>query len=147
MKKHLLSEERLYMILNSMYYKSFYILKIRKSDFIFTNQLITMHEIRKNRLYNEENPISKEELDILCFEDDFWRVYDILYDNSELEDIVEYSSKVDFLSIWESILENPKNKSFFKKLYEESWIIIASDRELITLWVITQYHNYNWLDY
>ena len=106
-----------------------------------------MHEIRKNRLYNEENPISKEELDILCFEDDFWRVYDILYDNSELEDIVEYSSKVDFLSIWESILENPKNKSFFKKLYEESWIIIASDRELITLWVITQYHNYNWLDY
>jgi len=106
-----------------------------------------MHEIRKNRLYNEENPISKEELDILCFEDDFWRVYDILYDNSELEDIVEYSSKVDFLSIWESILENPKNKDFFKKLYEESWIIIASDRELITLWVITQYHNYNWLDY
>ena len=71
MKKHLLSEERLYMILNSMYYKSFYILKIKKSDFIFTNQLITMHEIRKNRLYNEENPISKEELDILCFEDDF----------------------------------------------------------------------------
>lgn len=106
-----------------------------------------MHEIRKNRLYNEENPISKEELDILCFEDDFWRVYDILYDNSELEDIVEYSSKVDFLSIWESILENQKNKDFFKKLYEESWIIIASDRELITLWVITQYHNYNWLDY
>ena len=106
-----------------------------------------MHEIRKNRLYNEENPISKEELDILCFEDDFWRVYDILYDNSELEDIVEYSSKVDFLSVWESILENPKNKDFFKKLYEESWIIIASDRELITLWVITQYHNYNWLDY
>ena len=106
-----------------------------------------MHEIRKNRLYNEENPISKEELDVLCFEDDFWRVYDILYDNSELEDIVEYSSKVDFLSIWESILENPKNKDFFKKLYEESWIIIASDRELITLWVITQYHNYNWLDY
>lgn len=106
-----------------------------------------MHEIRKNRLYNEENPISKEELDILCFEDDFWRVYDILYDNSELEDIVEYSSKVDFMSIWESILENPKNKDFFKKLYEESWIIIASDRELITLWVITQYHNYNWLDY
>lgn len=106
-----------------------------------------MHEIRKNRLYNEENPISKEELDILCFEDDFWRVYDILYDNSELEDIVEYSSKVDFLSIWESILENPKNKDFFKKLYEESWVIIASDRELITLWVITQYHNYNWLDY
>ena len=106
-----------------------------------------MHEIRKNRLYNEENPISKEELDILCFEDDFWRVYDILYDNSELEDIVEYSSKVDFLSIWESILENPKNKEFFKKLFEESWIVIASDRELITLWVITQYHNYNWLDY
>ena len=80
-----------------------------------------MHEIRKNRLYNEENPISKEELDILCFEDDFWRVYDILYDNSELEDIVEYSSKVDFMSIWESILENPKNKDFFKKLYAKEY--------------------------
>lgn len=101
-----------------------------------------MHEIRE-KLHNDEKLTTKE-LNILEFEDDFSKTYDDIYYNSNLDNFLD---RLELREKWEDLLANPKNKDFFKKLYEESWIIIASDRELITLWVITQYHNYNWLDY
>jgi hypothetical protein len=91
-----------------------------------------MHEIR-NRLYDENERLTSEELNILNFETDFSRTYDAIYWNNALDNFLD--------SLWiyqkgEHILKNPKNKQFFKKLYEESWITITSDRELTTLYII-----------
>lgn len=91
-----------------------------------------MHELRK-KLYNEDEKLTSEELDILNFETDFNRTYDAIYWNSALDNFL------DWLRLYEkgeNIIQNPKNKDFFKRLYEETWIILSSDRELTTLYII-----------
>lgn len=97
-----------------------------------------MHELRK-KLYNEDEKLTSEELDILNFETDFNRTYDAIYWNAALDNFL------DWLRLYEKgedIIHNPKNKDFFKRLYEETWIIITSDRELTTLYIIWDNHWY-----
>ena len=45
-----------------------------------------MHELRK-KLYNEDEKLTSEELDILNFETDFNRTYDAIYWNSALDNL------------------------------------------------------------
>lgn len=94
-----------------------------------------MHEIR-NRLYDENEKLTREELDILSFETDFDRTYDAIYENAALD---EFLDNLQIYRKWETILKNPRNKWFFKKLYDETWITITSDRELTTLYIIWSY--------
>lgn len=100
-----------------------------------------MWELRK-KLYEEPCPLTNEELDVLKFWDDFSRIYDLLYDNEEIEFIIENETKIDYLELWETILQNKENSEFFKKVYEEHAITIVSDRELETLGIIYNYHAY-----
>lgn len=101
-----------------------------------------MHEIR-NRLYDENEKLTSEELDILNFETDFSRTYDAIYWNDALDNFLD---NLRLYEKWEQILQNPKNKDFFKKLYNETWITITSDRELTTLYIIRDNNGY-WLEF
>ena len=100
-----------------------------------------MHEIR-NKLY-EDREITSEELDILAFETDFNQTYDAIYDNDALDNFLDGLMLYDK---WEIILKNPNNKPFFEKLYKESWIILTSDRELTTLYILWD-NKWYWLDF
>lgn len=99
-----------------------------------------MHEIRK-KLYSEK--LTTRELDILRFEDDFSKTYDDIYNNSSLDNFLD---RLELWLKWEDLLHNPKNKDFFKALYDETWITITSDRELTTLRIIAD-ENWYWLDF
>ena len=101
-----------------------------------------MHEIR-NKLYNEDEKLTHEELDILQFETDFSDTYDAIYWNDALDNFLD---NLRLYEKWEQILQNPKNKDFFKKLYDETWITITSDRELTTLYIIRDNNGY-WLEF
>lgn len=98
-----------------------------------------MHELR-NKLYEENCPLTNEELDILNFETIYTRVYDDLYNNGTLNNFID---RLRIYNKWLDILENEKNKPFFKKLFDETWILITSDRELSALWIVASEHEFN----
>lgn len=100
-----------------------------------------MHEIR-NRLYDENENLTNEELDILKFETDFTSTYNAIYNNEALDNFLD---NLRLYEKGEDLIKNPKNKAFFKKLYEETGIILASDRELTALYVIWDNYSY-WLE-
>lgn len=100
-----------------------------------------MWELR-NKLYDENENLTSKELDILSFESDFKSTYNDIYNNEILDDFLD---RLQLYLKWESIIENPKNKDFFRRLYEESWIVITSDRELTVLRILYR-EKWYWLE-